>query len=162
LLNVAKRIEDGFLLAKAFSIMIDMANLQLINRVIIEGMGVEADEFVISGGYMVSDKVAKDLLSHKLADIPGALSGTQYQDIAEEVVVSYSRTKSVTAIEEVIDKHKFRLLREMLSPRVLTPLVLAWYLIVKESEIRNLRLVLKATFDNIPVEEIKGYLVFSS
>jgi len=40
--------------------------------------------------------------------------------------------------------------------------VLAWYLIVKESEIRNLRLVLKATFDNIPVEEIKGYLVFSS
>ena len=162
LLNVAKRIHDGFLLAKAFSIMIDMANLQLINRVIIEGMGFEADEFVISGGYMVSDKVAKDLLSHKLADIPGALSGTQYHGIAEEVVASYSRTKSVTAIEEVIDKHKFRLLREMLSPRVLTPLVLAWYLIVKEGEIRNLRLVLKATFDNIPVEEIKDYLVFSS
>jgi vacuolar-type H+-ATPase subunit C/Vma6 len=54
------------------------------------------------------------------------------------------------------------LLKEMLSPRVLTPLVIAWYLIVKEIEIRNLRLVLKATFDTIPVEEIKEYLVFSS
>lgn len=162
LLNMAKSIQDGFLLAKAFSIMIDMANLQLINRAIIEGIGSEADEFVISDGYMISDTVAKDLISHKLADIPGALGGTQYQGIAEEVVASYSRTKSVTAVEEVIDKHKFRLLREMLSPRVLTPLVVAWYLIVKESEIRNLRLVLKATFDNIPVEEIKDYLVFSS
>ena len=162
LLNIAKSIHDGSLLAKAFSIMIDMANLQLINRVIIEGIGSEADEFVISGGYMISDKVAKDLLSHKIADIPGALKGTQYQGIAEEVVASYSRTKSITAVEEVIDKHKFRLLKEMLSPRVLTPLVIAWYLIVKEIEIRNLRLVLKATFDNIPVEEIKDYLVFSS
>lgn len=162
LLNVAKRIHDGSLLARAFSIMIDMANLQLINRAIIEGIGSEADEFVIGGGYMLSDKVAKDLLSHKLADVPGALAGTQYRDIAEEVVASYSRTKSITAVEEVIDKHEFRLLRETLSPRVLTPLVIAWYLIVKEIEIRNLRLVLKATFDNIPVEEIKDYLVFAS
>ena len=162
LLNIAKSIQDGSLLARAFSIMIDMANLQLINRAIIEGIGSEADEFVIGGGYLVSDKVAKDLLSHKLADIPGALAGTQYRNIAEEVVASYSRTKSITVVEEVIDKHKFRLLREMLSPRVLTPLVIAWYLIVKEIEIRNLRLVLKATFDNIPVEEIKDYLVFAS
>jgi V/A-type H+-transporting ATPase subunit C len=162
LLNIAKSIQDGSLLARAFSIMIDMANLQLINRAIIEGIGSEADELVIGGGYLVSDKVAKDLLSHKLADIPGALAGTQYRNIAEEVVASYNRTKSITAVEEVIDKHKFRLLREMLSPRVLTPLVIAWYLIVKEIEIRNLRLVLKATFDNIPVEEIKDYLVFAS
>ena len=162
LLNMPKSIPDGSLLTKAFSIMIDMANLQLVNRAIIEGIGSEADEFVIGGGYMISDKVAKDLISHKLADIPSALGGTQYQGIAEEVVASYSRTKSVTAVEEIIDKHKFRLLKEMLSPRVLTPLVIAWYLIVKEIEIRNLRLVLKATFDNIPVEEIKEYLVFSS
>ena len=162
LLNMPKSMQDGALLAKAFSIMIDMTNLQLINRAIIEGIGSEAGEFVISGGYMISDKVAKDLISHKLADILSPLGSTLYQGIAEEVVASYSRTKSITAVEEVIDKHKFRMLKEMLSPRVLTPLVVAWYLIVKEIEIRNLRLVLKATFDNIPVEEIKDYLVFSS
>jgi len=56
-------------------------------------------------------------------------------------------------------RHRFRLLREILSPRVLTPLVLAWYLIVKELEVRNLRLILKATFDAVPVEEIREYLV---
>ena len=49
----------------------------------------------------------------------------------------------------------------ILSPRVMTPLMIVWYLIVKEVEIKNLRLVLKAAFDNIPVDEIKRYLVFS-
>ena len=161
LLNLPKGIRDGPLLAKAFSIIMDMTNLQLVTRAIIEGIGPEAGELVISGGYIIPETVARDLLSHKLTDIPGILGGTQYRDVAEEVVASYNRTKSITAVEEVIDKHKFRLLKEMLSPRVMTPLMIAWYLIVKEVEIKNLRLVLKATFDNIPVEEIRGYLVFS-
>jgi vacuolar-type H+-ATPase subunit C/Vma6 len=68
----------------------------------------------------------------------------------------------VTVIEEIIDKHKFRLIKEILSPRVLSPLVIIWYLILKEIEIRNLRLILKAAFDNISLDEIKDYLVLSS
>ena len=42
---------------------------------------------------------------------------------------------------------------------MLSPLVIAWYLIIKEVEIRNLRLVLKMIVDGMPVEEIKEYLV---
>jgi len=161
LLEMPKGIRDATLLTRVFSILIDMTNLKLINRAIIEGMGSEVGELIISGGYMISDKLAKDMISHKLAEIPSALENAQYRNIADEVVASYNRTKSITAVEEVIDKHTFRLLKEMLSPRVMTPLMIVWYLIVKEIEIRNLRLVLKATFDNIAVEEIKDYLVFS-
>ena len=161
LLNLPRGIKDGPLLAKVFSIIMDMTNLQLVARAIVEGIGPEAGELVISGGYIIPEAVAREMLSHKLTDIPAKLGGTQYRDIAEEIVASYSRTKSITAVEEAIDKHKFRLLRELLSPRVMTPLMIVWYLIVKEVEIKNLRLVLKAAFDNIPVEEIKGYLVFS-
>ncbi|MCK5124303.1 MAG: V-type ATPase subunit, partial [Dehalococcoidia bacterium] len=57
------------------------------------------------------------------------------------------------------DKHKFRMLKEMLSPRVLSPLVMVWYLILKEVEIRNLRLVLKTILDGVAVQAIKNYLV---
>ncbi|GAI83404.1 unnamed protein product [marine sediment metagenome] len=46
-----------------------------------------------------------------------------------------------------------------MSPRVLSPLVMAWYLILKEFEMRNLRLILKSLADGIPIEEIKEYLV---
>ena len=51
------------------------------------------------------------------------------------------------------------MLKDILSPRVLSPLVLVWYLILKEIEIRNLRLVLKTILDGVAVQEIKNYLV---
>ena len=161
LLNLSRDIQDGPLLAKACGIIMDMVNLQLISRALIEGIGPEAGELVIGGGYLIPETVARDLLSRKLTDMPGILGGTQYRDIAEEVAASYSKTKSITAVEEIIDRYRFQLLKGILSPRVMTPLMIVWYLILKEVEIKNLRLVLKAAFDNIPVDEIKGYLVFS-
>ncbi len=85
-----------------------------------------------------------------------------YQNMAEEVVSSYDRTKSIAIVEEINEKHKFKLSKEILSPRVLSPLMIAWYLILKEIEIRNLRLTLKAMFENIPVEEIRNCLVLPS
>ena len=162
LLNMTKTVKDGLVLARAFSIIIDLTNLQLINRAIIKGISFEAGEFTISGGYMISGNVAKDLISLKLTDIPSRLENTQYRDIAQEVANSYDRTKSITSVDEVIDRYKLSLVKEILSPRVLSPLVVAWYLVLKELEIRNLRLILKAMFDNIPLEEIRQYVVLSS
>ena len=159
LLKVSRHIPDGALLAKAFSIIIDMTNLALVSRALLEEMGSLAGEVIIKGGYMISEAVASELLEQKLSDLPSALGVMQYREIAEEIVAGYGRTKAVTVVEETVDRHRFRLLRDMLSPRVLTPLVLAWYLVVKELEVRNLRLILKATFDGIPVEEIREYLV---
>jgi V/A-type H+-transporting ATPase subunit C len=97
-----------------------------------------------------------------LAEIPGRLENAEYRNVVEEVISNYDRTKSVTVVEEIVDKHKFRLLKEILSPRVLSPLVVLWYLILKEIEIRNLRLILKAVFDSLSPGEIKDYLVLSS
>jgi len=161
LLNIAEGIKDGSILTKAFGIMIDMTNLQVILRAIIAGTGPEAAKYIINGGYMISGETIKELLSLKVSSIPGRLEYL-YQDIAEELVGSYARTKNVSIVEEIIEKHKFRLSKEILSPRLLSPLVLVWYLILKELEIRNLRLILKAMFDNIPLEEIKQYLVLPS
>jgi vacuolar-type H+-ATPase subunit C/Vma6 len=159
MLNTARRIKDGSVLTKAFGLVIDLTNLQIASRAIIEGIGPDAAELTIAGGYRITDKAIKELLPLKMTDIPARLGDTQYQDIANEVSTSYDKTRSITAVDEIIDKHKFRMLKEMLSPRVLSPLVMAWYLILKEVEIRNLRLVLKTIVDGVPVQEIKNYLV---
>jgi len=159
MLNMARRIRDGSVLTKAFGLVIDLTNLQIVSRAIIEGMGPDAAEFIIAGGYRITDKAIKELLPLKMTDIPARLEDTQYQDIASEISTNYDKTKNITAVDEIIDKHKFRILKEMLSPRVLSPLVMAWYLILKEVEIRNLRLVLKTIVDGVPVQEIKNYLV---
>ncbi len=161
LLNMTKDITDGAILSKAFGVIMDMKNLQVILRAIITGTGPEAAKYIINGGYMLSSEAIKELLPLKLSDIPGRVEYL-YQNMAEEVVSSYDRTKSIAVVDEIIEKHKFKLSKEMLSPRVLSPLMAAWYLILKEVEIRNLRLILKAMFDNIPVEEIRNYLVLPS
>jgi V/A-type H+-transporting ATPase subunit C len=162
LLGVTRRMKDGSTLSKAFNIIADMANLQIILRTVIGEMAAEAAGYAINDGYVISRQISEDLLSLKLSDIPGKIENTEYRSIIEEVTGNYDRSKSVTVIEEIIDKHKFRLIKEILSPRVLSPLVIVWYLILKEIEIRNLRLILKAAFDNISLEEIKDYLVLSS
>jgi len=160
MLNMARGIKDGSVLSKVFGLIIDLTNLQIASRAIIEGIGLNAAECTIPGGYMITDKAIRDLLSSKLTDMPQRLENAQYRHIAEEILGSYDKTKSITAVEEIIDKHKFKLAKEILSPRVLSPLVMAWYLILKEFEIRNLRLIVKAIADGVPTEEIKTYLAF--
>lgn len=159
LLNMARRIKDGSVLARAFGLVIDLTNLQMVFRCVIGHVAVDAADFVIAGGYRLSDKVMKDLLALKVGDIAARLDDAQYQEIASEVSATYDKTKSITAVDEIIDKHKFRMLRELLSPRVLSPLVMAWYVVLKEVEIRNLRLVLKAIIDGIPPQQVRDYLV---
>ena len=159
MLNVSKAISDGHALSKTLGLTIDLTNLQIITRAIIEGTGAEIAEYAIAGGYMIVGQALKDLASSELAEVPTKLGGTPYQGIAKEVLSSYETTKSISVVSEIIDKHKFRLAKEMLSSRLLSPVVMAWYLILKEVEIRNLRLALKAIVDGILVQEIKNYLV---
>jgi vacuolar-type H+-ATPase subunit C/Vma6 len=159
LLNMTKGIKDGSVLSKAFGLVIDLTNLQITSRAIVEGIGTDAAECTIAGGYLITERTIRDLLSFQLSDIPQRLENEQYRDIANEVSSSYDKTKTITTVEGIIDKHKFGLLKEILSPRVLSPLVMAWYLILKEVEMRNLRLVLKMIIDSMPLAEIKEYLV---
>jgi len=159
MLNMARGIKDGSVFAKALGLMIDLTNLQIACRAMIEGIGPDAADYVIAGGYRIAEKTIRELLPLKVGDIPERLEDSQYREIAGEVSAAYEKTRSITAVDEIIDKHRFRMLREMLSPRILSPLVMAWYLTIKEIEVRNLRLVLKTIIDGGAVQEIENSLV---
>ncbi len=157
--GVTKGVKDGATVSRAFSLITDMLNLQIILRSVMSEMGAEAAGYAVSGGYMISESVAKDLIALKLNEIPDRLDNAEYRSIVEEIISNYDRTKTLAVVEEIIDKNKYRMLRDMLAPRVLSPLVAVWYLVLKEIEVRNLRLVLKAAFDGIAIEEVRDYLV---
>lgn len=159
ILNMSRTIKDGYVLTKAFGLVIDLTNLEIAARALIQGTGLNAAECTIAGGYRITDNDIKELLSVKLADMPSKLEIPQYRDIATEVSTSFDKTRSIGAVQDIIDKHRFTMLKDMLSPRILSALVMAWYLILKEVEVRNLRLILKAIVDGVPVHEIKDYLV---
>jgi len=160
MLSVSRTISDGHVLARIIGIAIDLTNLEIVMRSLIDGTKADISEYTIAGGYMLTGQGIKNLSSSELAEVPTKLWDTPYQDIAKEVLSSYEMTKNISAVSEVIDKHKFRLTKELLATRILSSLVVAWYLIIKEIEIRNLRLVLKSIIDGISVQEIKNYLVF--
>ncbi|MFC1934064.1 V-type ATPase subunit [Chloroflexota bacterium] len=162
LLDKAKKVKDGFVLIKAIGLIIDLTNLQIASRAIIEGIGMQAATSIITEGYLLPTEAVKELLTLKLTDVPDRIGIPLYRQVLQEVLDTYNRTHSVTSVEEIIDKRKFILVKELLSPRVLPPLVLVWYLILKELELRNLRLILKAMFDHIPLEEINEHLVLPS
>jgi V/A-type H+-transporting ATPase subunit C len=159
---VAKDLNEGHLLTRILAFTIDFLNLQMVLRSVARGAGHEGIEYTLSGGYMLSAEIISELLSLKLADIPGRLEDTFYYQVGREVLVNYEKAHSLTAIEEVIDKHKFQLLKDILMPRLMSPLVIVWYLILKEMELRNLRLVAKSLLDNISLDGAKNLLVVPS
>jgi len=160
LAETAKDVEDGFIMTRVFGLIIDLTNLKIVSRSVIEETGNVASCCIIHGGYLLSNQILEGIIAGKLTDIPGAMGSTPYRAVADELISEYNRTKSITAIEETIDRHQLAMLRENLSPRIMSPLVIVWYLTVKEMEIRNLRLILKAALDGISIDDIKDYLVF--
>lgn len=162
LLHTARATSKQGLLSMAFGSMIDLTNLQFVCRAIVAEMASDAAHYAIPGGYLITHATVRDMLSSKLSDVPQKLENASYRDIASEIVSAYDKTGSIATAQQIIDKHKFTLLCEVLSPTLMSPLVMAWYLILKETEMRNVRLILKAIVDHLPVEDVKHYLVARS
>lgn len=162
LFTSSRKIKDGFIFQKALGTVVDMTNLQVVIRAILSGAGTEASGSTIPEGYLLPASAIKELLSSKFNDLPGKISNPAYREVVDNVVNEYGRTQNILSISATLDKNKIELLRGTLSPKIMSPLMVAWYFMLKETEIINLRLVFKTQFDNIPIEDIKDYLVFAS
>jgi V/A-type H+-transporting ATPase subunit C len=162
MLAAAKNLNEGHLLTRILGFIIDFRNLQMILRSVARGASHEVMECTLSGGYLLSGEIISELLSLKLPDIPGKLKDTFYYQVGQEVLLNYEKTHSLTVVEEVINKHKFQLLKDILMPKTMSSLVIVWYLILKEMELRNLRLVAKSLLDSISLDGAKNLLVAPS
>ena len=159
LIGISGKLKDGDVLSKVFQTSLDMTNLQIVLRTVVNESGSNASGQTISGGYLLSDELVKDLLSIKLQDIPVRIDFPLYRTAIEGIIEEYEKDGNISIINESLDKLKFSILKEILSPKIMSPAVIIWYVVSKEIEIRNLRLILKAVMDNIQLEEIRNYLV---
>lgn len=159
MLGALRKMDDGSVLTKALGIMIDLSNIQVIFRAALGEKSSAIGEFVLEGGHMLPGYTIKELLPLQISEITGRLEHTEYLQIAQEVYKTYEKEGGVTVVDRVVEKYKFRLLSDLLSPRALSPCNLFWYLFLKELEIRNVRLIFKTLLDGIPSSEIRDYLV---
>lgn len=161
LIRAMKAMDEGRSLTRALGVMIDFGNLQAIFCSAIEEREFLA-EGVIEGGYGFSVEAVKELRSRSLSEIVNHLEHTEYGVCAQEIYKHCEMGEVITVVDRIIEKHKFRMLKELLSTRILSNTDIVWHLVLKEMEIRNVRLVLKAVTDNIPAPEIQEYLVIGS
>jgi vacuolar-type H+-ATPase subunit C/Vma6 len=156
-----KDMSDGGVLAKSLGIMIDLTNLQVVFRSALGKGNPGMGDFILDGGHMLSANTVKELLSLTMTEIIGRLDGTEYHQMAREISRSYEKDQTIAAVDKVMGGYRFRLLRDLLSPRALSPCNLLWYLIIKETEIRNMRIILKSLEDGIQFSDARDYLVIA-
>ncbi|MBN2282958.1 MAG: V-type ATPase subunit [Deltaproteobacteria bacterium] len=159
LLETMAAMSDGRVLGTALRIMTDLTNLQAVFRTVLREETVPVVDFILPGGHSFFEADIRELFSLKAQELPGKLEGSEYNQTALEIMRSYDKEKSITVVDRVIEKHKYRLLRNILSPRAMSPCNLYWYLYLREIEIRNLRLILKSVSEGIAPSEIRDYLV---
>ncbi|NLE09489.1 MAG: V-type ATPase subunit [Dehalococcoidales bacterium] len=162
LINTAKKVKDSAALLKVFYTLIDMTNLQIVLRAVLGDSNTNASGKVIEGGYMLSDQLLKEILVQKAGDVSSKIESSVFRGLADEILTSFEKDHNISIIDELIDKFKFKTISDTLSPVNMSPAVVIWYIFCKETELRNVRLILKATLDNIPSEAIRSYLVYSS
>ena len=161
LLDTVRKLGESKTFIKSISLVIDLTNLQKVFRSVVSGIGTESEGSIISGGTLNIETI-RELMSLKLVDIPARLSNSSYGDIAREIATGYEHNKSITVIDEIIEKHRFRMLKDNLSLKIMSPLVVLWYLVLKEIEVRNMRLVLKGILDKTPMADIRNFMVIAS
>jgi vacuolar-type H+-ATPase subunit C/Vma6 len=123
----------------------------------------QADAVVIDaaveGGFSISREVTRELAGMKVAELSARLANTPHGAAATEIAAEWTRGGSAAVVEDVLSRHRFVLLRDALAMRLLSPVLVAWYLTLKETEARTVRLLLKAKFDELPEERVRESLV---
>jgi vacuolar-type H+-ATPase subunit C/Vma6 len=160
LLKTAHGLGGGVVLAKACGMMIDLANLSILCRALHFGCGTAAGDQFIAGGYLLETASLQEALSHKLQDVPRRMDDPLYQRIAVDVVDACQSSGSVVSADQVIEQHRLAALRALLAPQVAPAAVMAWFLIVKEIELRNVSLLLKSIEDGVSLDAIRRHLLW--
>jgi len=161
LVEISSEVAEGKELARAVGVMMDVADLKTLLRAVVDGTVAETAGYTIGNGYLVSGENINAVVTLKLNELAGSVAYL-YRNTVREASDNFDKVNNVTAFDEIIDRDKFRLLKEMLSVRIMSPLMVVWYLILKEAEIRNIRIILKTLFDGGAVEGIKNSLVLVS
>lgn len=149
----------GKTLAHACGVILDLENLALFLRAVVGGWGAAAAARFIPPGYMLDTDDLKEALSLGLKEVSRRIENARYRAIAEEVAEAASGAAGMAATDDIIAKHRMDLLRGLLATQTSPACVAAWFLFVKETEVRNVRLLLKAVENGLSFERAGRCLV---
>lgn len=154
--QIVKEINNEFI-NKYLIILIDLTNIKTLLRV--KKLNKEAAFFLsllIEGGY-ISNKTFEELYSEDFEGISNRLKSTEYGNMLKESMEYYNKTDSFAALEKNIDNYLMAYMKKAkffnLGPE---PLVV--YMYARETEIRNLRIILVGKLNKVSESLIRERL----
>ncbi len=137
--------------------LIDFTNIRTLLRAQNQNIDLHfLDKIIISGGTIDIDKF-KDNLFAKVDENSPLIKSARIYYYLRESIKDYSNTKSLSAFEKSMDDYIVSLIKEA-KKVTYGPEVPFAYLMAKENEIRNLRIVLVSKLNNLPKNFIKERL----
>lgn len=155
-------LDEGTLLVRVQGIFIDYANLRTVFRLVTGGRGAVPDTVFRKGGHLLDAALLREFLSLGPGEIVTRLADTEYEYAASDLARGFEKGKTVGIIDQVLDRYLYRTVRFLLAPRAMSPCALLWYFLIKELEIRNLRMIFKVLHDGVPVGEIRDFMVMAT
>ncbi|MEG3224738.1 MAG: ATP synthase A1 subunit C [Methanobacteriales archaeon Met13] len=152
--------EDVEVLNSLVSTQIDIINLKIILRSRVDGLEFkDIEDYIIAGGRQLSPWKLKDLLgAEKIGDILSMLEGTDYVDVLRDNIPEYEKTSSISTLEFALERYSMELGGMLYKRRPSTIGPIVDFLNKKETEINNLKVILRAKQEGLPPKMIRKML----
>lgn len=139
----------------------DIINILTVLRARAEGLDPEeASLSIVSGGAFYEDWRMRQLLEiPTIPEILHQLSGTEYFDAISSAIPLYEETASVHPLEHELDRYLLKKAAILSSTYHLTGGPLLRFVVARDIEIRNIRVLIHAFHERIPVAAVSGELV---
>ena len=142
-----------------FSTMVDVRNLKILLRTKRDGMSYrQIEPFLIEGGE-VAGKIAKSFDELGITDIINGIEGTVFYKPLTEALPDYSKEKSLSTFENVLDGLIARTGMDISTsyPFGMGPII--GFLAMKDMEANNLKRIMTAKYLDLPPDKIKPLMI---
>jgi len=137
--------------------MIDLTNIKIFLRTRNVGKSWDTIQKMLLPGGTIESRFFFESMDDSLDDFIRKLKRKPYGAICEEGIESFKNTGSFTGFEKLVDNYMISLVKKAKYKALgIEPLI--GYLIAKENEIKNARIVMVGKINNIPNEVIKERL----
>jgi V/A-type H+-transporting ATPase subunit C len=141
--------------------MLDLVNIKNVLRAKQFGYDPESCKklFIGEGREIASWKYDEISEVDSVSQVISGLEGTSYFDALKNSIETYNKDKSVQILETSLDSLFLKLVGDISTQNYVTIGPTIRFLVSKEFEIRNLKIIAKGISESLSPDNIKGFLV---
>ena len=144
--------------------MIDIRNIKNILRAKQLDYAKESYEklFLGAGQEIASWKFKEMADVDEISQVISSLEGTSYYGVLKDAIERYNTEGSVQVLENALDGLFLKLVADISTQNYVSIGPTIRFIVSKEFEIRNLKIIAKGIGENLPSEMIKSYLTWGA